>query len=234
MDSGPSFRKFRTAAFSCIALISLAWIALATVVLYMHWGDGDSTQTALIVVILCVNVLTTIMVPLLLLVKFRVWLDAARTVFLLMAHFFAAIAFTMWAVKYSCPSSDDGVCSMMNLYVVLASWVIPLLLLVYSVCFSVLVWRRSGYQSTRHVEDATTSRRDKLPTIQIPDSPSVATAPPSAMLSRPPWVGPTPPPPLPPGDTDDNDQDSDTTSKKHRSQRSSARLSKPLPNRLFT
>ena len=67
MDLGPSFRKFRAVAFStcilarmlrdsqvltrfgfaftaCITVVSLVWAALACLILYMHWGDGDNTQ----------------------------------------------------------------------------------------------------------------------------------------------------------------------------------------------
>ena len=59
----------------------------------------------------------------------------------------AAIGFTLWAMGYQCPTTgmlillstvarrhvdittalDDGVCSLMNIYVLLASWVNPIL-----------------------------------------------------------------------------------------------------------
>ncbi|KIP08183.1 hypothetical protein PHLGIDRAFT_19020 [Phlebiopsis gigantea 11061_1 CR5-6] len=251
MDLGPSFRKFRAVSFTCIAVVALAWTALTCVVLYMHWGDADRTQSSLIVVLLCVNVVTVILIPALILVEFRVWLDAARMAFLLLAHFCAAVGFTLWATKYQCPTTDDGICSLMNIYVLLASWVNPLLILTYSTCLAVGARRRYNVSfpspSTEEKYDIEqplpTPTTAGLPIMEVPRSQRGSLASTvhkhmSARMSRQPWLTALPPlsaPPLPlaePGMESPSSKD-DASSSKRKSTRSSARLSKPLPSKFF-
>lgn len=78
----PDVHTVRSACLvACIAVVSLAWTVLSCLILYMHWGDGDRMQcewsfvrpcgwltgellaASLVLVLLCVNVITVILLP---------------------------------------------------------------------------------------------------------------------------------------------------------------------------
>ncbi|THH18480.1 hypothetical protein EW146_g2513 [Bondarzewia mesenterica] len=126
------------------------------------------------------------MLPVLILIKFRIWLDSARLLFLLMCHIGLAMMFALWLPNFQCPnntSDDQGICQLLNTYVMIASWVPSALLLAYGSCLAVYAFR---YGSSYHVVDIIDSgsndeeaaklsgRRDTLPMILPDDGPGVA------------------------------------------------------------
>jgi hypothetical protein len=157
---------------------------------------------------------------------------------------------------------DDGLCNLMNIYVVLASWVNPLLrtygiasktwcadgtsflVLVYSTCLGVMVYKHrnsaaaAGLPKQFDVEGATTPRHAELPIMQLPSSHHsfasfAASRHISGIVSQPPWLAAPPSHQAVPDVSVVDDEDSDAASKKRKSSRSSARLSKPLPSKYF-
>ncbi|KAJ7470653.1 regulator of Vps4 activity in the MVB pathway-domain-containing protein [Mycena latifolia] len=84
---------------------------------------------------LLTDTLTLIMLLVLLILEFRAWLDAARMLFLMLAHIGIAAAFAFWNPSFHCPTStpdSEGVCRLLNLYILVASWIIPVLLIIYA------------------------------------------------------------------------------------------------------
>jgi len=78
-------------------------------------------------------------------VKFRTWLDAARLLLLLVCHIGIAASFVIWNPTISCPGDsgslcyysdtfllidiqapDSRICRLLNVYIIVASWVPPL------------------------------------------------------------------------------------------------------------
>lgn len=79
--------------------------------------------------------------------KFRIWLDAARLFLLLVCHIGTAASFVIWYPTIPCPNDSEfpcnsggifsltgvqapddlGVCQLINVYIIMASWVPPLL-----------------------------------------------------------------------------------------------------------
>ncbi|KAH9997335.1 hypothetical protein BJV77DRAFT_77846 [Russula vinacea] len=79
-----------------------------------------------------------------LLVKFRIWLDAARLFLLLVCHIGMAASFTIWSSTTSCPDDTPdsrGVCQLLNVYIIMASWVPPLLFILYGIGLATYAWR---------------------------------------------------------------------------------------------
>lgn len=164
---------------------------------------------------------------------------------------------------------DDGVCSLMNIYVLLASWVNPTLgmsvlrvcmcwkaeanhlaVLIYSTCLVVVASRHESPAASepaaeKHdIECAPTPTVASPPIMEVPRShrgsesfASIAHKHLSAGMSRQPWLAtlpPSPGSPLPQALPDTKSPTSESsTSSKHKSTRSSARLSKPLPSKYF-
>jgi len=136
MTSSPLFLKARAIAFSLIMLTSLVWIVLLCVYMYVGWDTlSDTAERPIIAVMLLTDTLTVIMLLILLILPFREWLDAARFLFLMLAHIGIAGTFAYWNPKFHCPTStpdSEGVCRLLNLYILIASWVIPVLLILYA------------------------------------------------------------------------------------------------------
>lgn len=152
MEPGPIFKKLRVVAFSCMIVISLAWVSLLCVYLYLRWDVSAVAQRDLILVLVLVNAITIILLPILILIRFRVWLDAARILFLIFAHTGCAIGFTLLVIRPGCPTDDDGVCSMMSVYILMGSWVIPALLFAYAICLAIAAHRYSLHPPSKDPE----------------------------------------------------------------------------------
>ncbi|KAJ6630678.1 hypothetical protein B0H10DRAFT_1982325 [Mycena sp. CBHHK59/15] len=135
MVSSPVFLRIRAIAFSLIMAISFLWIILLCLYMYIQWDVTDSSERPTIAVMLLTNTLTLIILLILLILPFRPWLDAARFLFLILAHIGVAATFAFWNPRFHCPTSTadaEGVCRLLNLYILIASWIIPVLLIAYA------------------------------------------------------------------------------------------------------
>lgn len=143
----PLFLKLRAYAFGIISLLSFTWITLLCVVAYTRFSLSSRPEQTFIVLLLLINLLTVLLLPIMLLLRFRSWLDAARMLILLACHIGIAAAYTAWVPNMPCSSSngdDPGVCELVNTYMLIATWVIPALLIVYCCCLALMVYRRRG------------------------------------------------------------------------------------------
>ncbi|KAI0256638.1 hypothetical protein BJV78DRAFT_295539 [Lactifluus subvellereus] len=144
MEHSALFLKLRLAVFSLTTLICLIWVILLSCVLFLRWDVSSLSERSFLLLFLGIDTLTTIMLPVLLLVKFRTWLDGARLLLLLIFHIGIAASFVVWNPTIPCPDDtpdDQGVCQLLNVYILIASWVPPSLLILYGVGLSSYTWR---------------------------------------------------------------------------------------------
>jgi len=195
METSSTFLKWRASAFACVSFLSLLWIILLCIIVSARWELLDRPEKAFISVLLTTNTINLIMLPILILREFRQWLDAARLLFLLSANIGIAIFFTYWNPKFQCPeqtADSQGVCQLINMYILLANWVNPGLLITYSCCLVFFVWWRSRYPpsittkadfddeeasiATRHPSTLPVPepRRPSTLTLTIPTTPGTA------------------------------------------------------------
>jgi len=141
----PLFLKLRGWAFGIISLLSLTWIILLSVVAYTRFSLTSRPAQTFIIVLLLVNLLTVILLPVMLLLRFRSWLDAVRLLILLTCHIGIAATYSVWVPNLQCSSSngdEEGVCELVDMYMLIGTWIIPALLIVYSCCLALMVHRR--------------------------------------------------------------------------------------------
>lgn len=146
MESFPVFFKVRAVTFSCIILISFLWTVLLSVQVYARWNISDHCSRSLTAIFLLTNVTTILILPFLLLLKFRVWLDAARILFLAIGQIGSAVAFTYWNPHLQCSdqtADQQGVCKLINLYMLMGCWVVPVILILYASYFAAMIYRQS-------------------------------------------------------------------------------------------
>lgn len=161
------FLKIRVLLFSSIIFLSFIWIILLSIAIFVQWDLMNHTERSLILMILVIDTFTVVMLPLLLLQPFRSWLDAARFLFVFLSH--SGIAF-LFAIKKSAmhcssPVADqEAVCGLVILFVIITSWFIPALAVLYICGLAYLGYRRSTVPSetTCDIEKKITVNHESL------------------------------------------------------------------------
>ncbi|KAI6144652.1 hypothetical protein BKA82DRAFT_144825 [Pisolithus tinctorius] len=151
LDSFPMFFTVRAITFTCIVFLALVWLILVSVEMFARWNISDTTSQSLMFVLILTNAVTIFIPPVLLILEFRIWLDAARLLLIFVLQTGAAIAFTCWSPQIQCPdqtADDMGVCKLLNAYTVMACWVIPTISLFYIVYFVIVVYMQSRMPDT--------------------------------------------------------------------------------------
>lgn len=146
MESFPVFFKVRAVTFSSVILISFLWTVLLSVQVYTRWDISDRCSRSLTAVFLLTNATTILILPFLLLLEFRVWLDAARILLLVIGQIGSAVAFTYWNPQIQCPdqtADQQGVCKLINFYMLMGCWVVPIIFILYASYFAAMVYRQS-------------------------------------------------------------------------------------------
>lgn len=149
------FRKTRVLLLGFTSLVSVLWSILLCIVLFAQWSVLDYPERALICLMLATHTVTAITLLILLSVLFRPWLDAARLMFLMTIHIGTAGAFTYMYPSFLCLSivpSQQDVCKLIVAFILVASWITPVLLMTYSVYLSVVV--RQAHRASSPAFDA--------------------------------------------------------------------------------
>ncbi|EIN07453.1 hypothetical protein PUNSTDRAFT_121562 [Punctularia strigosozonata HHB-11173 SS5] len=138
------FTKARTICFLLVSMLAFIYTILLCVFIFARWDVSDTSERSFAFVMILVNTITVIMLPALILLEFRPWLDGARMLLLLIAHISVATAFAVHDQKFQCHESTPdgtGVCELLNIYILLANWIVPGLLIVYSAALAYVAYR---------------------------------------------------------------------------------------------
>ncbi|KAI0277677.1 hypothetical protein BGY98DRAFT_978166 [Russula aff. rugulosa BPL654] len=152
----PLFLKLRLIGFSLTTLVCLILVILLSCMLFLRWDVSSLSERSFLFLFLGVDSFTVIMLPILLLVKFRIWLDAARLLLLLLCHIGIASSFVICNPTIPCPDDtpdSSHVCQLLNIYIIMASWVPPLLLIIYGIGLATYAWRYATKPKQLLVDD---------------------------------------------------------------------------------
>ncbi|KAI0724057.1 hypothetical protein C8T65DRAFT_93929 [Cerioporus squamosus] len=130
----PGFKRVRTSIFSLTLFLSLAWLSFLCVEKFMLEDSSDPNQKGLVWVLIVANFITVLMMPILLLLEFKHYVDAARMGLLLVLHIGPSAFFVAWRPGFSCPTtpSKHELCQNVNLAIMIGNWIVPALLVFYS------------------------------------------------------------------------------------------------------
>jgi len=138
------FFLLRTLLLGSIFFLSFAWSILLCVAIFVQWVNMNLVERTMISIILFIEVLTIILVPVLLAKEFRLWLDAARSLFIFASHFGIAVWFACKAPAMKCAAAgEQAVCTSLILSILVFTWVIPSLVIFYSCGLGYLFFRIS-------------------------------------------------------------------------------------------
>ncbi|KAJ8522908.1 hypothetical protein ONZ45_g563 [Pleurotus djamor] len=139
----PLFLKFRTVVFSFLSFI---WIISLSLVVFLLWEGSGKTERSFFILFLIINVLTIIMLPILYVPHYPA--EFAAELILWCKVYLSprsAATFAFWSPSIECPTKtpdQQGVCQLLNLYILVASWLIPILSVGYVAILSYAVIRR--------------------------------------------------------------------------------------------
>ncbi|KAK0459615.1 uncharacterized protein EV420DRAFT_1641819 [Desarmillaria tabescens] len=184
MDYSPAFLKIRAIGLGLISFLSLLAIILFCIQIFTQWDTTISSERYMIILMLLTHTVTVIMLPILILVSFRPWLDAIRFLFLLVIHISTATTFTYWFPRYACPANatQREQCRLYNIYILVLSWIVTAHVIIYVIGLSVFVYRtRASADKPLRVdlidEEVMDIGRDSTPSMSEsrPQSSNVAT-----------------------------------------------------------
>lgn len=164
-ETSPLFLRLRAWAFGIISLLSFTWFTLLSVVAYTRFTLSSRPEQTFIVVLLLINLLTVILLPTMLLLRFRPWLDAVRMLTLLTCHLGVAASYVAWIPQMQCSLSngdEEGVCELVDTYTLIGAWIIPVLLIIYCCCLALMVYRRRRRLAVEALEPKQTNSSPSL------------------------------------------------------------------------
>ncbi|KAI6103473.1 hypothetical protein F5141DRAFT_208824 [Pisolithus sp. B1] len=128
------FRRFRVTVLSFAAILCLLWSVLVAVYLSRNWSSYETGQRGFFSGLVALDFVSSILIYLMIVVKYTYWPDAARTVVLVGLH--AAGTITVMALKPHLPCNTFGgwsTCNTLTDIIIYGSWTITGLLGLYGV-----------------------------------------------------------------------------------------------------
>ncbi|KAJ3812362.1 hypothetical protein F5876DRAFT_74939 [Lentinula aff. lateritia] len=170
MEYSSVFLKARAITFSLISLISFIWVVVLCVDIFIQWNALGTSEKSFLVIMLLSNTLTLVLLLVLLILPFRPWLDGARLMLLLITHVGIASSFVVWNAKFTCPTKtadEEGVCRLLNIYILIANWIIPAALVVYALGLAVMLYKRRKFRAASSDLESSKPRQSRQSILPI-------------------------------------------------------------------
>ncbi|KAJ8597972.1 hypothetical protein M405DRAFT_4993 [Rhizopogon salebrosus TDB-379] len=133
------FRKFRLIVLALASVLSLIWSVIITVYMAKNWSSYNAAQRGFFFGLIAVDFIGGILLYLMVVVQYKFWPDAARTVVLLGLHVAGSVVFTMHSSSFPCSAfGSTANCHIMTMIVIVGSWVISALMAMYAICLPVM------------------------------------------------------------------------------------------------
>ncbi|OJA14879.1 hypothetical protein AZE42_00803 [Rhizopogon vesiculosus] len=129
------FRRFRLIVLALASVLSLIWSIIITIYMAKNWSSYDSTQRAFLFGLIAIDFIGSILLYLMVVVKYQFWPDAARTVVLLGLEVAGSAVFMTRSSSFPCSAfGSTANCHIMTMIVIVGSWVISALVAMYAIC----------------------------------------------------------------------------------------------------
>jgi len=131
------FRRIRVAVFVISTILSMAWTILLAVLLLREWKTYNLTQHAILISLLVTNGVSTIILYLMIIVKFRLWLDGARVAILVLFQAGGTVTFALSNTSFPCNNIGTfSDCKTIESIITFGGWSLASLLLFYAFCLA--------------------------------------------------------------------------------------------------
>ncbi|KAJ3560913.1 hypothetical protein NP233_g10525 [Leucocoprinus birnbaumii] len=133
------FKRFRVLAFGISTVLAMALSVIFSLFAVREWKFYSGAQKSILVIILAINGFSTILLYLMIIVRFRLWLDGARVISLVVFQSGATVVFTI--SKPNLPCNNLGTvqtCRTIATVAVFVGWSLAGLLLFYALCLAIM------------------------------------------------------------------------------------------------
>ncbi|KAG1754519.1 hypothetical protein EDB19DRAFT_1666833 [Suillus lakei] len=129
------FRKFRLIVLALASILSLIWSIIIAVYMANNWSGYNSGERGFLFGLIVLDFIGSILLYLMIVVQYQFWPDAARTAVLLGLYAAGAVVFMILGPKFPCSAfGSTANCHIMTITVLVGSWVISALMLLYAIC----------------------------------------------------------------------------------------------------
>ncbi|RDB21274.1 hypothetical protein Hypma_011511 [Hypsizygus marmoreus] len=133
------FRTIRVVIFALSTLLSLAWAIIFATLLLREWATYSISQRAVVIMALSINGVSALLLYLMIVVRFRLWLDAARIAFVLFFQLGSTITFALCSPSFPCNNlGSEEDCKRVTLTAINGGLGLSGLLLVYAFYLAVM------------------------------------------------------------------------------------------------
>lgn len=129
------FRKFRLIVLAFASILSLIWSIIIVVYMANNWSGYNSGERGFLFGLIALDFIGSILLYLMIVVRYQFWPDAARTLVLLGLNVAGAVVFMILSPEFPCSAfGSTATCHNMTMTVLIGSWVISALMLLYAIC----------------------------------------------------------------------------------------------------
>ncbi|KAJ3735384.1 hypothetical protein DFJ43DRAFT_861109 [Lentinula guzmanii] len=133
------FKAIRAFVFAICMMLSIGCATVLSIFLLRQWSDFDLMSRIIVVILTVVHSLGAILLYLMIVVQFKVLLDAARVSIYLLFVLCGALLLVFGRARLPCSNSGIGnICGQSTLFIVIASFTISGFLLFYSVALAII------------------------------------------------------------------------------------------------
>lgn len=130
-----TFRKLRIVLLAFASIISLIWSIIIAVYVASNWSGYNSGERGFLFGLIALDFIQSILLYLMIVVQYQFWPDAMRAILLFGLNVGGAVAFMVLSPKFPCSAFGSTTnCHKMTMTVLIGSWVISALLLLYAIC----------------------------------------------------------------------------------------------------
>lgn len=130
-----TFRKLRIVLLAFASIISLIWCIIIAVYMANNWSGYNSGERGFLFGLIALDFIQSILLYLMIVVQYQFWPDATRAIILFGLNVAGAVAFMVLSPKFPCSAFGSTTnCHNMTMAVLVGSWVISALLLLYAIC----------------------------------------------------------------------------------------------------
>lgn len=135
-----TFRKFRRIVLAFASIVSLTWSIIIAVYMANNWSGYNSGERGFLFGLVGLDFVASILLYLMIVVQYHFWPDAARTAVLLSLDVAGAVVFMILSPKFPCNAfGSTAKCHIMTMTVLIGSWAISALMLLYAICLPFVI-----------------------------------------------------------------------------------------------
>lgn len=133
------FRMCRVAVFAFSTFLSMALSVIYAVLLIREWKSYNNAQRTIVIITLVVNALSTILLYLMIIVRFRLWLDGLRVAFVALFQGGSAITFAIFNSSFPCDNLGPvRTCKTVSTVAIFGGCTLTGLLILYAFCLAIM------------------------------------------------------------------------------------------------